>query len=378
MSSLQFRESYFSRIAEKIHLASCSLAPRSTFLEASMNSMLDDMSGGQLAWTIFEKKFNEARVLFAKFIGAGVDQIAVLPNASVAAYQVISTIPAYTDSRILYTEDEFPSLAHIWQSQKCRGFDAYSLSSRIGNTRFLKLLSSNLNPNISLLSVPLTSYRCGRRYPIEQISKLSAQANIPLLIDAYQGLGAERIEIETIPCDYLICGSMKYMLGLPGVAFLYVKNANHNLLPPQLTGWLGRKQPFAFDSQTVDFPASARKFEIGTPAIPAIYAANAAMDVLLQLNYDKVKRHIQLLINIAFESLSKSKFKMDKILDAEYASHIAFKTSKLFELNRFLQNNNVIVSTSGGRLRLSCHYFNNIDEVEHACNLLCYFSRKFL
>jgi len=87
LSASAFRE-HFPALAQRVHLASCSLGARSVDLDEAMHRMLDDMATGGAPWGLFEEQVFEARQRFARLIGAEADQVAVVPNASVGAYQV--------------------------------------------------------------------------------------------------------------------------------------------------------------------------------------------------------------------------------------------------------------------------------------------------
>ena len=53
----------------------------------------------------------------------------------------------------------------------------------------------------------------------------------------------------------LAAGAQKYLLGIPGIAFLYVRPELAQRLTPTVTGWFGRVNPFAFDPQRPGFRA---------------------------------------------------------------------------------------------------------------------------
>ncbi|WP_192484880.1 MULTISPECIES: aminotransferase class V-fold PLP-dependent enzyme [Cysteiniphilum] len=376
-SPQEFRKHYFDRFDGLVHLASCSISPRSQFIDEAMKTMLSDMTKSDLAWVYFEHKTEQARSLFAEFIGADASQIAILPNATIAAYQVISTLPSSAGMQILCSGDEFPSLSHIWLQQASRGLVTHYVESQVTDDSFVANICAKLGSNTCLVSVPLASYRTGRRYPIEQISDLTSCAQIPMLVDAYQGLGAEKINVRELGCDYLICGSMKYMLGLPGISFLYVKDGIYNTIEPVLTGWQGRKKPFAFDLCLVDFPDDAKRFEIGTPAIPSIYSISAAMTVLLKLDFEQGRKHIQHLIDISIDMLERSGIPIAKIPGTVFSSHVALFAPNVPALDTYLRHHKIITSPRGNMLRLAFHHFNTANEVMQACNLICnYFKTK--
>jgi selenocysteine lyase/cysteine desulfurase len=68
-----------------------------------------------------------------------------------------------------------------------------------------------------------------------------------LLVDAYQSAGHISIDVKEMEIDILATGTRKYMLGIPGVAFLYKKKELAEQLKPRVTGWLGQEQASSFD-----------------------------------------------------------------------------------------------------------------------------------
>jgi kynureninase len=90
-SVAEFR-GHFPSLEGCAYLATCSLGARSSQVETALLTMLGAMDRFGLAWGQFEEQVSIARSGFASLIGARPEQIAVLPNASVGAYQVASTV----------------------------------------------------------------------------------------------------------------------------------------------------------------------------------------------------------------------------------------------------------------------------------------------
>ncbi|MHA1129115.1 MAG: aminotransferase class V-fold PLP-dependent enzyme, partial [Alphaproteobacteria bacterium] len=71
----------------------------------------------------------------------------------------------------------------------------------------------------------------------------------------------------------------KYLNAGPGApAFVYVAPHHQNAVRPALSGWLGHEAPFAFD-QDYRPDAGINRMRIGTPAVIAMAALEAALDV---------------------------------------------------------------------------------------------------
>ena len=76
--------------------------------------------------------------------------------------------------------------------------------------------------------------------------------------------GRHTLAENLVDADILVGGNLKYLLGLPGVAFIYVKEELAERFEPALTGWFGRVNPFAFEPRQLDYAPGARRFEAGT------------------------------------------------------------------------------------------------------------------
>src|SRR5262249_26116620 len=73
--------------------------------------------------------------------------------------------------------------------------------------------------------------------------------------------------------DFYLSGTLKYLLGPPGLAFMYVRKSLMSSLVPSITRWFGRANPFAFKVKRLEPAPNARRFQAGTPPIPSVYGA---------------------------------------------------------------------------------------------------------
>lgn len=349
----------FPLLQSRVHLASCSVAARSADLDATMALMLDDLAGAA-PWDRFEEEVSAARLGFARLIGARPDQVALVPSATVGAYQVASTLTWEARPVIVTTPAEFPSIAHIWLAQRPRGAQVV-VATPSG-------CQQAIDDRTRLVSVPLNTYTTGERLPVAEITRAAHAAGAQVLADAYQAAGSEPVDVAALGCDYLVAGPMKYLLGLPGVAFLYVRSPDGGDIDPQLTGWFGRTAPFAFNPWRLDFPPRATRFETGTPAVPACYAAGSGLRLIEKLDLQRVRDHISDLTGRAVLRLEEAGERVHGPASAsERGAHIAIADDEPARLAAFLATRNVAVSPRGDLVRLAFHYFNNYEDVATVC-----------
>ncbi|MFW6725144.1 aminotransferase class V-fold PLP-dependent enzyme [Streptomyces sp. MAR4 CNY-716] len=353
----------FPALERTTHLAGCGLAPRSTALDEALAEMLEAMADHGAPWHLFEDRTAQARERFAALVGAEPEQIAVVPNASVGAYQVASTADWSARPRLVTTPLEFPSLAHVWLAQRPRGAEVLF-------ARDIEEYTAAVDGHTRLVSVPMTGYQDAVRMPVAAMAELAHSHGAELFVDAYQAAGVEPVDVNRLRCDYLVAGTSKYLLGLPGVAFLYARRAGAGALPPVLTGWFGRRDPFAFDPRTLDFPESARRFETGTPPVPACYAAAAGLALLARTDPDQVRAHVRMLTAAAAEALRAQGERVREVPADRRGAHIGILDPWPSRLAEALSRRGVAVSARGDVVRVAFHYYSNADDIASLCEAL--------
>lgn len=371
----QFRRR-FPSLEHTVHLASCSLGARSTALDDAFARMLDAMVAGAAAWHDYEAEVDRARRGYAALVGASPDQVALLPNASIGAYQVASGLALGDRDGIVTTTHEFPSIAHVWLAQRARGARVTFVDDDAVADRDVGIedYERAVDERTALVSVPLATYGRGTVLPVAEIAALARARGAKVFVDAYQAAGVLPVDVDELGCDHLVAGSQKYLLGLPGAAFLYLRDPAARDLDPVLTGWFGRTDPFAFDPRRLDFPASARRVETGTPVVPSLYAATAGLGLVAELDLHDVRRHVAGLVRLAVERLTDQG---ERLLvaspGAEQGAHVGLLDPDPVALGAWLAERHIAVSPRGPVVRLSFHFYNDEHDVDALCEAVARF-----
>jgi len=90
--------------------------------------------------------------------------------------------------------------------------------------------------------------------------------------------------------DFLTAGGLKWLLGGPGIVFLYAREDVTRRLAPQIAGWFGHKNQFAFDPRVLELHDDARRFELGTPSLAAVYAQLGGLDYIEEIGLPAIRR----------------------------------------------------------------------------------------
>lgn len=354
----------FPALQDLTYFASCSQGALSDTLATALLEYQHTLLRYGAPWELWMREVDRARELFARMIHASVDEIAVVPSVSAAAYQVASTRDWRSRPRIVSTDMEFPSVAHVWLAQRGNGAEVAYVEDRSGVV-YPEDYDALIDETCGLVSVPLVSYRNGVRLPVRSVLEKARNVGALTFVDAYQGAGVEPIDVRELGCDFLAAGSLKYLLGIPGIAFLYVRDGVEDGREPQATGWFGRRDPFEFDPRRIDYPANARRFESGTPAIPAAYGAVAGMRVLESLEPETVRDHIADLGHQAHDALAADGERLWSPAEKSLRGpQVAIRDTNPIDLAGFLAARGIVTSPRGELLRVAFHYYNTLADVE--------------
>lgn len=374
-SAEQFRER-FPILSDTVHLASCSQGAASHDLSNALFDFQRSMRDEGAPWERWMGQVERARQMFARLIGATDAEVAVIPCASNGAFQAASTQDWSQRPRIITTDMEFPSIAHVWLAQQSRGAKVHVVENRDGVVDADDYLAQ-IDERTKIVSVPLVSYRNGVRLPVKQVIEAAREAGARTFIDAYQATGVQPVDVRELGCDFLVTGSLKYLLGIPGIAFLYVRQEVRDEVEPQLTGWFGRVDPYAFDPHTLDFPAAARRFETGTPSIPAAYGAVAGLTTLDRVDLTVVEEHIRSLVNLLSDRLAEAGERLWSPAQPELRGpQVALVDDDPNALAAWLAARRIVTSPRGHVVRLSFHYYNSGDDIEAFCAALAEYRRR--
>ena len=314
-------------------------------------------------WDAWMTQVDQARQQFARLIHADAQDIAVVSCASEAAFQVVSDLRFGPHrARIVTNALEFPSVAHVWLAAANRGASVTFIPQKHGLVSTDAYLNA-VTDDVALVSVPLVSYANGLRLPINPIARLAHQVGARVVVDAYQGAGVVPIDVRTVDADYLIAGSLKYLLGAPGMAFLWVRPGLSHENSSGLTGWFARQNPFAFTPEVLDYAADARRFQTGTPAIPAAYAAAAGLSLINETDTKEVFGHVETLADTLQQGVLDLGYRLYSPRNRDdRGPQVTVWVEDLEHLGAYLKQRRILVSPRGQAIRMSLHYYNNLDD----------------
>jgi selenocysteine lyase/cysteine desulfurase len=219
--------------------------------------------------------------------------------------------------------------------------------------------------------VPLTHvcFKNGFRSDVDAVTRIAHEAGALVMLDDYQDCGTRPMDVKAMDLDFYVTGTLKYLLGPPGLAFMYVRKELISTLVPTVTGWFAQTNPFAFDPQNIDLSPTARRFESGSPSVPNVYAAMPGIQLLQEIGMENVAAHIkkltQSLLNSAHDLGIQAKTPDDSV-----GPLVVLQATDSNLLVQKLAESHIIVSNRHDGLRIAFHVYNTLDDVKAVMEVL--------
>jgi kynureninase len=296
-----------------------------------------------------------------RLIGAPPGSVSMHQNVTIAEAAVISCFGFDGPRRrVVYEDGNFPSVRYLYQAQERRGADILVAADAEG-------IVDAIDERTLLVPVTHVLYKTGEIQDVEAIVAAAHDSGALVVLDAYQSVGTVPLDVTALGVDFAVGGSVKWLCGGPGAAWLYVRPDLAATLEPGLTGWQAHARPFAFEPEQ-DYADGAARFLTGTPNVPALYAATAGYDVIEEVGVGRIRERSLEQTELLTELLGEAGFPVGSPNDpARRGGTVVVKPPGSERVLRELEARGVICDWRPDvGLRLGPHFFNTDDELRFA------------
>jgi len=355
----------FPIFQKKTYLNSCSQGALSIDGQLAYAQYLRDWEEQGSPWELWVEKLEATRHAFAGLINAETDAVAVTGSVSHSVSALASALDfSGQRNKIVVSDFEFPTMGQIWHAQTPRGAKIVQVPAA-GNSIPLARFADAIDDETLLVSITHVCYRNGVMLDVPAIVELAHRKGAFVLLDAYQTLGTMPIDIKALNVDFLVGGTLKYLLASSGQAYLYVRKELLPTLQPTAAGWFSQANIFAMDHTAHTPSPTARKFEAGSPPVPNLYATLAGLKLVQSLGLARIQQEVRELTGAIKEGAMRRGWNLVSPVDPQkHGALITLRSHKVDLLVRWLAEEGIIVSSRDNNLRISPHFYNNQQDID--------------
>src|SRR5258706_5576446 len=356
--------SHFPILHEKTYLYNCSQGALSDAVEAGMQDYARSWRTSSAPWDEWMETYESLRAAFARFINARPDEVAIVTSASAGINPIASALQFNGRNKVVMSEYEFPTMAHIWLAQQPRGAQIQFLDG-VNNTVPTECYEHAVDERTRIVPLTHVSFVNGFRSDVAAITRIAHANGALLFLDGYQDCGTRPIDVKALDVDFFVTGTLKYLLGPPGLGFLYVRRELIESLTPTMTSWMAQREVFAFKTKCLDPSPDARRFEGGSPPIPNIYLARPALDLLMRIGMENVAGQIERLTRAFLKGVRDLRIET-KTPASSVGPLVVLRSNDAAAMLGKLTERGIVASTLRDGLRFAFHVYNTMDEVHTA------------
>jgi selenocysteine lyase/cysteine desulfurase len=200
---------------------------------------------------------------------------------------------------------------------------------------------------------------------LDRLAEIAHRAGAYCLIDGYHGAGQIPLDLTASGVDFYTWGPLKWLCGGPGLGYLYARPEIITRMEPRITGWFAAENAFEFDIRDFRFHADARRFEMGTPAVPTVHTALGGQEIIDAVGMAAVRDRNVHLTELLVTGCRERGYALTLPESPDQRSAIVMiRHSDPAGAVAHLAQRGIIVDHRPGHVRVSPHFYNTEDEIE--------------
>jgi cysteine desulfurase/selenocysteine lyase len=313
----------------------------------------------------------QAKNDLATMINAKPEEVAITTNTTQGTNIVATSLAFEPGDNVVWDDLSYPSNAVVWGSlEGSRGVENRILKNRDGRVS-LSDYEQAVDDRTKVICVSHVAHRNGYVYDLKGLADLAHAHGAYLHVDGIQAVGAIGVDVKSSEVDFYSSGVYKWLLGPMGLAFFYVREELLPELEPVYRGFLGVRE-YSDDAHLlpVEYYETARKFETATVHFQGAFELKAALDYLNGVGMDKIEEQVLRLSSRAWKGMKDLGLTLFTPPEPQ-SGIVSCVVGDGEAVGQLLKENGIVASINVGReLRVSPHFFNTEEEIDHLLSVL--------
>lgn len=364
---LDYRK-HFPALEDCVHLISHSLGCVPAQAAADLAEFFELWRTKSItAWSDWLPEVDRSAERIAKIISAPAGTVIMQQNVS----GIMATLASCFDykperNKVVYEATQFPTVSYVWQAEKRRGAECVLVPSHDGIRIDTQAMIDAIDDKT--LVVPMSHVVFSSAY-IQDAKAIIAKAKsvgAHVILDCYQSIGTVPLDVHDLGVSFACGGSVKYLCGGPGAAWLYVRKDLIEQFSPRVTGWFGNEAPFAFTMPEQTYAETVWRYMGGTPAIAALYQSRAGQAIIGEIGVRKIREKSLVMTEKCIGWVDELGFKLNSPREeAQRGGSVVFDFVGAADTCRELNRRKFFCDhrpTAG--IRIAPHFYTKAEEID--------------
>jgi len=299
------------------------------------------------------------------FLGARAGTVALVPSTSAALSTVAESVHQAVRAgrnRVVCSELDFPTLGYQWSVKP--EVELVVLPSPDGIGMDPAQFQAAMDERTLFLATSHVFFTTGFVQDIHVLTDIAHRSGAYCLVDGYHGAGQVAFSVTDTDVDFYTTGPLKWLCGGPGLSYLYVRPDRIRELQPHITGWFGAKNAFDFDIRDFQPHDDARRFEMGTPALPTIHTALGGQEIIDEVGIEIIEERNRELTDTLMEGCREAGFSLTvSDIRRNRSAIVMVQHADPPRAVAHLAKAGIIVDHRPGHVRVSPHFYNTGEEI---------------
>ena len=344
------------------YLANAAISPIPSQVQNALSEFYkENMLYGGIHWRKWIGCIEDARSMYAAFIGARSEEIAFTHSTS-EGMNIVAHLLAHRGHAIS-NDLEFPSSNLPWINKRADMTIVQSQNGMVPLERIRKAIGRKTRTIIT----SHVQYSTGFKQDLEALNEICDEKSLYLVVNATQSIGALNFDVSKFGVDFTVGNGHKWLLSSFGIGTLYIQSKllEETGLNPPFFSQFGQKDREYFDNRKIRMSKDASKFELSTPHFPNIIALKAAVKYISKINILRIEERIHYLTQYLIDRLAELKIQiLSPLANIHRSAIIVFKSRSPDHLVAYLAKRRIIVSARGGGIRVSPHFYNDEGDID--------------
>jgi selenocysteine lyase/cysteine desulfurase len=332
----------------------------------------DAVENGEIHEPNWLRRVEEVRRDFGRLLNADPLDIAFIKNTSEGIGFIAEGYPWRHGDNMLTAAEEYPSNVYPWMNLAARGVEVRFVPSR-GPRICIDDVRERMDSRTRLVSLSFVEFSSGYRNDLDAVGSLCRERGVHFFVDGIQGLGVLPLDVKRMPIDFMAADGHKWLLGPGGAGILYFRRELVGFLHTTSVGWSSVVNYHDFTKIDFRLKPHAGRWESGTLNIAGILGLGASLRLLLDIGIPVLTDRLMEVTDYLCDRARSVGLDVFSSRDASEKSGIVSLIAPgrdLQQLKRRCRGAGIVINHRAGRLRISPHCYNTIEEIDRLIELL--------